>query len=219
MKIRNVAELQPYEKNARTHSSEQIAKIARSIGEFGWTNPVLVHGNSIVAGHARVEAAKSLGIVEVPTIELSHLTRAQVRAYVIADNQLALDAGWDEDLLAQELDALREMDFDLSLTGFDDEEIARLLSEATGADVPQGLTDEDDVPEPPEAAVTHPGDLWILGGHRLLCGDSSSAKDVDRLVNGAPIHLVNMDPPYNVKVEPRSNNAIAAGLSSFAPQG
>ena len=218
MKIRNVAELQPYEKNARTHSSEQIAKIARSIGEFGWTNPVLVHGNSIVAGHARVEAAKSLGIVEVPTIELSHLTRAQVRAYVIADNQLALDAGWDEDLLAQELDALREMDFDLSLTGFDDEEIARLLSEATGADVPQGLTDEDDVPEPPEAAVTHPGDLWILGGHRLLCGDSSSAKDVDRLVNGAPIHLVNMDPPYNVKVEPRSNNAIAAGLSSFAPQ-
>jgi len=179
---------------------------------------VLVHGDSIVAGHARVEAAKSLGLVEVPTIELSHLTRAQVRAYVIADNQLALDAGWDEDLLAQELDALREMDFDLSLTGFDDDEIARLLSEATGDDVPQGLTDEDDVPEPPEAAVTQPGDLWILGGHRLLCGDSSSAKDVDRLVNGSPIHLVNMDPPYNVKVEPRSNNAIAAGLSSFAPQ-
>ena len=179
---------------------------------------MLVHGDSIVAGHARVEAAKSLGLVEVPTIELSHLTRAQVRAYVIADNQLALDAGWDEDLLAQELDALREMDFDLSLTGFDDDEIARLLSEATGDDVPQGLTDEDDVPEPPEAAVTQPGDLWILGGHRLLCGDSSSAKDVDRLVNGSPIHLVNMDPPYNVKVEPRSNNAIAAGLSSFAPQ-
>ncbi len=215
--MRRVGDLEPYGSNPRKHTPDQIAKVARSITEFGWTNPILIDGNGvIVAGHARLEAAKSLGLAEVPTIALEHLTPAQVRAYVIADNQLALDASWDEEILRMEVEALRAADFDTSLTGFSDEEIDAILSgtDSTGT---VGLTDEDAVPEPPEDATTRPGDLWILGDHRLLCGDSSSATDVDILLGGAVIHLVNMDPPYNVKVEPRSNNAIAAGLSSFAP--
>lgn len=216
--MKAVADLQPYDRNPRTHSPEQIAKVVRSIQEYGWTNPILVDRNgTIVAGHARLEAAKSLGLVEVPTICLDHLTPAQARAYVIADNQLALDAAWDEEILRVELAALQGMDFDLSLTGFDEGEIDRLLADFDSTGVPPGLTDEDAVPEPCADATTRPGDLWILGDHRLLCGDSCSTTDVDRLLAGAPIHLVNMDPPYNVKVEPRSNNAIAAGLSSFAP--
>lgn len=216
--MKPVAELRPYDRNPRTHSPEQIAKVARSIQEYGWTNPILVDRNgTIVAGHARLEAAKALGLAEVPTICLDHLTPAQARAYVIADNQLALDAAWDEEILRVELAALQGLDFDLSLTGFDDGEIDRLLADLDSTGVPPGLTDEDAVPEPCADATTRQGDLWILGDHRLLCGDSSSTTDVDRLLGGAPIHLVNMDPPYNVKVEPRSNNAIAAGLSSFAP--
>ncbi len=211
--------LRPYDKNPRTHTPEQIAKVARSIREYGWTNPILVdRDGTIVAGHARLEAAKSLGLPEVPTISLDHLTPAQARAYVIADNQLALDAAWDEEILRVELAALQNLDFDLTLTGFDEGEIDRLLADLDSTGVPPGLTDEDAVPEPCEDATTRPGDLWILGDHRLLCGDSSSPEDVDLLLGGAAIHLVNMDPPYNVKVEPRSNNAIAAGLSSFAPQ-
>lgn len=216
--MKPVADLRPYDRNPRTHSPEQIAKVVRSIQEYGWTNPILVDRNgTIVAGHARHEAAKSLGLAEVPTICLDHLTPAQARAYVIADNQLALDAAWDEEILRVELAALQGMDFDLSLTGFDDGEIDRLLADLDSTGVPPGMTDEDAVPEPCADATTQLGDLWILGDHRLLCGDSSSSTDVDRLLGGAPIHLVNMDPPYNVKVEPRSNNAIAAGLSSFAP--
>jgi len=168
------------------------------------------------AGHARLEAAKSIGLTEVPTICLSHLSPAQVRAYVIADNQLALDASWDEEMLRLELGALRGMDFDLSLTGLDSMDIDRMLAELDSSNGDEGLTDEDAVPDPPEEATTKPGDLWILGDHRLLCGDSGSPVDLDRLLGGVTIHLVNMDPPYNVKVEPRSNNAIAAGLSSFA---
>ena len=143
----------------------------------------------------------------VPVIELTHLTEAQKRAYVIADNRLALDAGWDEDLLAEELKALEGLDFNLELTGFDLDELHDLLEDETAEEVP--------APEPPEDPVTRPGDLWVLGDHRLLCGDSSDPATVDRLLGGAPVHLVNTDPPYNVKVEPRSNNAIAAGLSSF----
>ena len=216
--MRPTSELRPYEKNPRTHTPEQIAKVARSITEFGWTNPILVdrHG-MVVAGHARLEAAKSLGITEVPTIALEHLTPAQVRAYVIADNATAEAAGWDDELLGLELGALRLEGFDLSLTGFDSVDIDRMLADFDNPGT-EGLCDEDAVPEPPEEATTRLGDLWVLGNHRLLCGDSSVATDVDRLLSGAPIHLVSTDPPYNVKVEPRSNNAIAAGLSSFAPQ-
>ncbi len=213
-----VRELRPFEKNARTHSDAQIEQVARSITEFGFTNPVLVDAaGTIVAGHARVRAAERLGIEQVPTICLDYLTPAQVRAYVLADNAIALNAGWDEALLREELVALEAMDFDVSLTGFDEAEIDRILADADNSGNP-GQTDEDDVPEPPEDATTQPGDLWILGRHRLLCADSSDPAAVDRLVNGSAIHLVNMDPPYNVKVEPRSNNAIAAGLSSFTAQ-
>jgi len=200
--------LRPYERNPRTHSPEQIAKIAASLLEFGWTNPILVDGDAgIIAGHGRLLAARELGMTTVPVIELTHLSEAQKRAYVIADNRLALDAGWDEDLLAEELKALEGLDYNLALTGFDFDELNALLEDETTEEVP--------APEPPEDPVSRPGDLWLLGNHRLLCGDSSDDSTVDRLLAGAEIHLVNTDPPYNVKVEPRSNNAIAAGLSSF----
>jgi DNA modification methylase len=171
----------------------------------------------VIAGHARVKAAERLGLDAVPTICLDHLNEAQVRAYILADNAIALNAGWDEELLRAELYALESSGFDLALTGFESSEIDRLLEEAAafeaaGSGGPGG---EDLAPEPCLEATAQPGDLWILGDHRLLCGSSSIAADVDRLLGGVPIHLVNMDPPYNVKVEPRSNNAIAAGLSSF----
>ena len=209
--MRPVADLRPYEKNARTHSPEQIQQVARSITEFGFTNPILVDRDGmVIAGHARLVAAQQLGMTEVPTIALEHLSPAQVRAYIIGDNAIALNAGWDEELLAQELAALRALEYDTTLTGIDPGEIDRLLAELDSPGTP-GLTDEDLVPEPPEAATTQPGDVWVCGGHRVLCGDSGDPAAVDRLVNGSPIHLVNTDPPYNVKVEPRSNNAIAAG--------
>ncbi len=201
--------LKPYDRNPRTHSAEQVKRIAASLQEYGWTNPILVDGEAgIIAGHGRLLAARELGMTTVPVIELPHLTEAQRRAYIIADNRLALDAGWDEDLLTAELKALEGLDFDLTLTGFGIDELHGLLEEETAEEVP--------APEPPEDPVTRSGDLWILGNHRLLCGDSSDPAAVDRLLAGAPINLVNTDPPYNVKVEPRSNNAINAGLSSFA---
>jgi len=202
--------LRPYERNPRTHSPDQITKIAASLLEFGWTNPILVDSDAgIIAGHGRLLAARELEMTTVPVIELSHLTEAQKRAYVIADNRLALDAGWDEDLLAEELKALEDLDFNLELTGFDLDELGDLLDEEDTEEIP--------APEPPEEPVSQKGDLWVLGNHRLLCGDSSDPDSVDRLLGGEKIHLVNTDPPYNVKVEPRSNNAIAAGLSSFPP--
>jgi DNA modification methylase len=204
----NIDRLRPYERNPRTHSPEQITKIAASLLEFGWTNPILVDGDAgIIAGHGRLLAARELRMTTVPVIELTHLTEAQKRAYVIADNRLALDAGWDEDLLAEELRALEGLDFNLELTGFGLDELHDLLDDETIEEVP--------APEPPDEPVSQQGDLWVLGKHRLLCGDSSDPASVDRLLGGAVIHLVNTDPPYNVKVEPRSNNAIAAGLSSF----
>ena len=205
----NIDRLRPYERNPRTHSPEQITKIAASLLEFGWTNPILVDGNAgIIAGHGRLLAARELGMAVVPVIELTHLSEAQRRAYVIADNRLALDAGWDEDLLAEELKALEGLDFNLELTGFDLDELHALLDDETVEEAP--------APEPPEDPTSQPGDLWVLGNHRLLCGDSCDPAAVDRLLGSAKIHLVNTDPPYNVKVEPRSNNAIAAGLSSFS---
>jgi DNA modification methylase len=207
------AKLIPYARNPRTHSDAQVAQIAASIVEFGFTNPILVDTHAgIIAGHGRLLAARKLGLEQVPIVVLDHLTETQKRAYLIADNRLAELAGWDEELLRGELAELRDADFNLDLIGFDDSELDRLLAE----ELTGGFTEEDAIPEPLEEPVSRRGDLWILGDHRLLCGDSSNREDVDRLVEREPIDLVNTDPPYNVRVEPRSNNAIAAGISSFA---
>src|SRR5688500_3851999 len=169
VEYRAVTALIPYVRNARTHSDAQVAQIAASIREFGWTNPILVDGdNGIIAGHGRLLAARKLGLSEVPVIELAGLSEAQKRAYVIADNKLALNAGWDNELLALEFGDLESLGFDLSLTGFDDLEIASIRSLAN-----PGLTDPDDIPETPVQPVSIAGDVWILGKHRLICGDST----------------------------------------------
>lgn len=191
----------PYAANARTHSDVQIAQISASMREFGWTNPVLVDGaGGIVAGHGRVLAARSLGLTECPVIVLAHLTEAQRRAYVIADNKLALNSGWDDGLLALELGALKSLDFDLGLTGFDDGELRALLPPA------DGQPDPDEAPEPPAVPVSRPGDLWLCGEHRLLCGDATSAEDVARLLGDARPHLMVTDPPYGVEYDPAWRN-------------
>jgi DNA modification methylase len=208
-----IEKLIPYARNPRTHSEEQVAQIAASILEFGWTSPILVDTNAgIIAGHGRLLAAQKLKLAQVPVVVLDHLTETQKRAYILADNRLAELAGWDEALLRAELTELHDADFNLDLIGFDQAELDRLLAPEPAA----GLTHEDAVPEPLEEPVSRRGDLWLLGDHRLLCGDSANREDVDRLVEGAAVDLINTDPPYNVRVEPRSNNAIAAGLSSFA---
>ena len=194
-----IARLIPRVTNPRTHTKEQIAQVAASMKEFGWTNPILVGADSdVIAGHARLLAARQLGMSEVPVIQLGHLSEAQRRALVIADNQLALNAGWDEDTLRIELQVLQEADFDLSLVGFDDEELARLLAaeEAT-----TGLTDEDAAPEVPETAISVTGDLWRLGPHVLLVGDATNAEEVARLMNSAAADLIFIDPPYNCSYE------------------
>ena len=194
---RPAATLIPYANNARTHSEAQIAQLAASIREFGWTNPILVDGeNGIIAGHGRLLAARKLGMATVPVIELAGLSDAQKRALIIADNKLALNAGWDTDLLALELADLGGLGFDLSLTGFDDLEIAALTKGTPG------LTDPDDVPEPPARPVSRLGDLWIMGRHRLVCGDSTNADDVERVLAGINPHLLVSDPPYGVSYDP-----------------
>lgn len=193
---RPVADLVPYARNARTHSDAQVAQIAASIAEFGWTNPILVDGKSgVIAGHGRLLAARKLGLDRVPVIELAHLTEAQKRAYILADNKLAENAGWDDELLAIELGELKDADFDLGLVGFDDAELSRLLGEAAEGLGESGVGD-DAVPEPPEVPISRPGDLWILGDHRLLCGDSTKPEDVDRLMDGEKPALFSTDPPY-----------------------
>lgn len=190
-----VSELIPYAMNARTHSDDQVAQICSSINEFGFTNPVLIdENNSIIAGHGRLLAAKKLNMEEVPTIVLTGLTEAQKKAYIIADNKLALNAGWDEETLKLELESLKDMDFDLSLTGFDDDELLDLF----GNEINEGLTDEDAVPEPPETPVSVLGDIWILGNHRLMCGDSTSIDAVEKLMDGNKADMVFTDPPYGV---------------------
>lgn len=190
-----VETLVPYVNNARTHSDEQVAQIAASIKEFGWTSPLLVDGeNGILAGHGRLAAARKLGMIEVPVIELSHLSAQQKKAYILADNRLALNAGWDEDLLKLELSALAELDFDLDLTGFTDKELDALL----GADESTGLTDDDAVPEVPLEPVSKRGDVYILGQHRVMCGDSTVLSDVEKLMDGQLADMAFMDPPYNV---------------------
>jgi DNA modification methylase len=189
--------LVPYARNPRTHSDEQIEQIAASIVEFGWTNPVLVDSDAgILAGHGRLAAAKRLGLEQVPVVVLDHLTPAQRRAYIIADNKLALNAGWDEELLRLELAALEQDGFGLDVIGFSDEELAELL--AGPAEEQAGLTDEDQVPEPPEQPVSKPGDLWVLGQHRVLCGDATVLADVERVLGGQLADMAFTDPPYNV---------------------
>jgi DNA modification methylase len=207
-----VDRLRPYDKNPRINDGA-VDAVAKSIEAYGFRQPIVVDTEGvIIVGHTRWKAAKKLGLGNVPVHVARDMEPEVVRAYRIADNKTAELADWDFDLLPIELKELGAAGYDLGMLGFDAEELAKLLD--TG--VTEGLTDPDDVPEPPDAAVTQPGDLWILGNHRLLCGDSSKPEDLDRLLAGAPIHLVNTDPPYNVKVEPRSNNAIAAGLSSFS---
>ncbi len=202
---------QPYDKNPRLND-DAVEVVAKSIREFGFRQPIVVDEDGIIIiGHTRLKAAKSLGLSEVPVHVARGLSPEQVKALRIADNKTAEIAEWNLELLPIELAELQGMDFDLGLLGFDQDELAKLLD----PDGQQGLCDPDEIPAPPDEAITQPGDFWILGEHRLLCGDSSKAADLDRLLDGQPIHLCNTDPPYNVKVEPRSNNAIAAGLSSF----
>ena len=190
--------LRPYERNARTHSLEQVAQIAASIQEFGFTNPLLVDGDDgILAGHGRLAAAKDMGLAEVPVIVLDHLSPEQRRAYILADNQLALNAGWNTELLSLELSELSELGFDLSLLGFDDEQLAELAPEVE--QLPPGEQgDPDEVPEPPVDPITRPGDVWLLGKHRVMCGDSTSLTEVERLMGGGMADLLLTDPPYNV---------------------
>ena len=192
--------LRPYEKNARTHSAEQIAQIAASIQEFGFTNPILVDGaDGILAGHGRLAAAKDMGLAEVPVIVLDHLSAEQRRAYILADNQLALNAGWDMELLRTELAALNLADFDLSLIGFSDDELAELLPEVE--ELAPEDADADAVPEPPSDPVSKPGDVWLLGKHRVMCGDSTEITSVERLMGGAKAALMHADPPYGMDKE------------------
>jgi len=206
-----ITSIRPYDKNPRLND-HAVDAVANSIREFGFRQPIVLDKKGvIVVGHTRYKAALKLGLKEVPVHVARGLTPAQVKAYRIADNQTASLAQWDYDLLPLELVDLQKMNVDLDLTGFSSEELLRLLEPST----PEGLIDPDAIPEPPDKPTTRLGDLWHLGNHRLLCGDSSNSQDVDRLLAGAPVHLVNSDPPYGVKVEPRSHNAIAAGLSSF----
>jgi len=210
----DIDRVRPYERNPRLNDPA-VDAVAASLKEFGWRQPIVVDKDDvIVVGHTRWKAAKKLGLPQVPVHVATELTAEQCRAYRIADNQTATIAEWDPALLSFELKDLEALNFDLGLLGFEPDDLAKFMD----GDVADGLTDPDDVPEPPDEAITQPGDLWILGDHRLLCADSSNPADVDRLLDGAQIHLVNTDPPYNVRVEPRSNNAIAAGNSSFAAQ-
>jgi ParB-like chromosome segregation protein Spo0J len=189
----------PYTRNPRTHSDAQVAQIAASIAEFGFNNPILVDTRAgIIAGHGRLLAARKLQLKEVPVIVLDHLSESQKRAYILADNRLAENAGWDEELLRLELAALQDEDFNLDLIGFDDQELVRLLADQEAA---HGLTDEDAVPELPQTPVSALGDLWLLGNHKLLVGDATARADIDRLMAGDAADLVFTDPPYNVDYE------------------
>ena len=193
-----IGDLIPYAKNSRTHSTKQIAQIVESIKEFGFTNPILVDEKlEIIAGHGRVLAAKKMELNHVPCIVLNHLTEKQKKAYVIADNKLALNAGWDDGLLAEELKDLDDMDFDLNLLGFDEKELDELLGETDK----EGLTDEDDIPTLKKKTNSKLGDIYKLGNHRLMCGDSTDAGSVALLVNDKKIDMVFTDPPYNIDYE------------------
>jgi DNA modification methylase len=210
-----LASVLPYAANARQHPPEQVAQLAASIGEFGFTVPVLVDERGVlIAGHGRVLAAKALGMEAVPAIRLAHLSEAQARAYRIADNQLALTSSWDEALLAAELRALRSEEVDLGLLGFEQEALDRLLADVARDAPASGVGDPDaPAPEPPAIPVTRPGDLWLLGRHRLLCGDATSGADVARLLGGARPHLMVTDPPYGVDYDPAWRNELGVSAT------
>jgi DNA modification methylase len=212
IELRSIADVKPYEKNPR-QNEKAVDAVATSLREFGFRQPIVVDAEGvIICGHTRWKAAQKLGLAQVPVHVARDLTPEQVKAYRLADNATGELATWDYELLPLELADLKASSFNLGLLGFSEDGLAKALD--AGGPKP-GLTDPDHVPDPPDAAVTQPGDLWVLGEHRLLCGDAAKAKDVDRLLEGAPIHLVNSDPPYNVHVEPRSNTAIAARLSNW----
>jgi DNA modification methylase len=196
MQIKEVAvdKLIPYAKNSRTHSDQQVAQIAASIKEFGFRNPILVDGVGIIAGHGRLMAAQKLGLAKVPTIDCSDMTPSQKKAYIIADNKLALNAGWDTAMLTIEMQELEVEGFDLELLGFDEKELNALLE----PEIVEGLTDEDEVPELPEEPKSKLGDVYILGDHRLMCGDSTSIDAVEKMMAGDKASLVVTDPPWNV---------------------
>ncbi len=215
VKLVNIDVVKPYEKNPRINDAA-VDAVAASIREFGWRQPIVCDTEMvIVVGHTRWLAAKKLGLKKVPVHVAKDMTPAQIKAYRIADNQTATLAEWNYDLLPIELKDLQGMDFNMDLLGFSADDLAAMLAPAGT----EGLCDPDDAPGLPDAATTKPGDLIVLGNHRLLCGDGGSVADVDRLLDGAKIQLCSTDPPYNVKVEPRSNNAIAAGMSSFGEPG
>lgn len=198
----SVETLIPYAKNARTHSDEQVAQIAGSIKEFGFNNPVLIDKeNSIIAGHGRLMAARKLGMDKVPVVQLDHMTEAQRKAYVLADNRIALNSGWDAGMLSLELQELKD-DIDLSLLGFDADELDALLNPIEET---EGLTDEDAVPDVPDEPKTKLGDIYILGNHRLMCGDSTSIGDIDKLMIGVYPDLIHTDPPYGMNAVSKSS--------------
>ena len=206
---RSIADLKPYANNARTHSKEQVAQIVASMKEWGWTQPVLVdEAGMIIAGHGRVQAAKLLGVSEIPTIVAKGWSDAQKRAYVLADNQLAINAGWDENLLRLEIGELNLLGFNVGTIGFCDGFLSDLFA------TKEGKTDPDDVPEPPANPVTTLGDVWLLGDHRIICGDSTDADCVAKCLNGEKPHLMVTDPPYGVEYDPTrtSNNKAKSGV-------
>ncbi len=211
-KTASVASLIPYARNSRTHSDAQVTKIAASIREFGFLNPIIVDGaNGIIAGHGRVMAAQKLGLETLPVIEAAHLSEAQKRAYIIADNRLALDAGWDNEMLKVELSDLQGEGFNLELTGFNLDEIAAFLADPT-----EGLTDEDAVPDMPAVPVSVEGDVWLLGRHRLMCGDSTSIDAVERLMDGQKANICFTSPPYNAgSLNVKGNKTTGKKYNSF----
>ena len=205
---RSIAELKPYLNNAQTHSKEQVAQIAASMREWGFTNPVLIDETGmIIAGHGRVEAAKLLGVAEVPVIIAKGWSEAQKRAYVLADNQLGLNSGWDDDLLRVEIGAIKALDFDIGLAGFGNEFLSGLFA------TKDGQTDPDQVPEPPARAASQLGDVWVLGPHRIMCGDSTDKRAVEAFLGQEKPHLMVTDPPYGVEYDPTrtSNNKAKSG--------
>lgn len=210
-----VEKLIPYARNSRTHSDEQVAQIAASIKEFGWTQPILVDGEAgIIAGHGRLAAARKLGMTEVPVIELSHLSPTQKKALIIADNKLALNAGWDNEMLALEFEELEIEGFDLALTGFGEDERNALKPE----EITEGLTDEDDAPLPPPEPKTKIGDIYKLGNHRLMCGDSTSITDLEKLCDGQLVDMWLTDPPYNVAYEGKTKDALTIKNDAMADE-